>query len=143
VPTQGALLGAWRERKAAGNFYRLHEEVVQEHERKRPPGPSSYAKVRFRCAPSDTLTFASEARWPDNLTADHRRRVERAIQLAVVDALMGELYPYRGCAVTLLAVGWHDVDSSEAAFYYATKAALADLRATAEWRVVTAAPRGG
>jgi hypothetical protein len=135
---EAALVGAWHEWKATHNFYRLQEEVVQEHEYKKIGGHGGYAKVRFRCAPADELTFASAADWPETLPPDYRRDLDRMVAVAVVDVLMQGAYPHRGCAVTLLWTKWDDVMSSEAAFYLATKAAMEDLVAGGSWDMAVA-----
>ena len=59
---------------------------------------------------SDVVTYLSDARTPT--------------VRGIVDSLMSHVYPYRGCAVTLIDIGWDDVSSSEAAFYRAAKAAM-------------------
>jgi hypothetical protein len=140
VSTQETLLDVWRQQKATGrNFYRLREGVTQEHEYKGHHWghPSNYALVRFRCEPADELTFLSEAPWPAHLSSTYCTDLERAVGVAILDALMGEFYPYRGCTLTLVGVGWDDVMSSEAAFYRATKGAMADLRSVGKWDAVT------
>ena len=99
--------------------------------------PSNYAAVRFQCEPADALGFTAEAPWPTHLGITYQADLERAIGCGLVDRLMNTFYPYRGCALTLIDVGWDDVMSSEMAFYRAAAGAMDELMTTAKWRLVT------
>ena len=136
--TQAQLLDAWVAHRSAGRpFHRLREPRLQAFEYKGPRlgHPSSYAAVRFRCAPGDDLTFRSEATWPEQLSASDRAALLRAIAVAIVDGLLSHFYPYRGCQLTLIGVGWDDISSSEFAFYLATRAAMEELRTADAWAI--------
>ena len=139
---QRHLLETWLEFKmTVGNFYRLQEPYpVDFTYRARHYGhPSSYAAVRFRCAPSDALAFQSAARWPEHLRPTYRALLEQAVSYGIVDGLMGggsDLHPHRGCSLTLVEVGWDDVMSSEVAFYRATRGAMSELVAQGHWYLV-------
>src|SRR5687768_16480998 len=105
--TQGHLLEAWVAWKSAGrNFYRLEEPQPQEFEFRGPRmgHPSNFAALQFRCEPADELTFRSIARWPQHLPPGYCADLERAIAFGIVDSLLSHVYPYRGCAVTLIGV---------------------------------------
>ena len=136
MKTQRQLLDAWLQRKSSGPFFRLRETKLVEFEYKGPRfgHPSNYAKVRFQCDPGDELRLAARIDWPVGLPPDYCDALVMAIGNGVVEAAMGQEYPYRGCTMTLIAISWDDVSSSELAFYRAAKAATEDLvRMRAEW----------
>ncbi|HLZ08391.1 MAG TPA: hypothetical protein VKT80_07390 [Chloroflexota bacterium] len=61
----------------------------------------------------------------------------RAIGYGIVEGLLYDLYPYRGCTVILIGVGWDDVMSSELAFYRPAKATMEEFRGRREdWELV-------
>jgi hypothetical protein len=99
--------------------------------------PSNYAAVHFRCEPADALTLRSELTWPRQLSAGYRAVLVRAIAAGIVDGLLSHYYPYRGCQLTLIAIGWDDVSSSEFTFYRATRAAVQELQAADTWNLVS------
>jgi elongation factor G-like protein len=62
----------------------------------------------------------------------------RGIAAGIVEGLLSHHYPYRGCRVILIAIGWDDVSSSEVAFYRAARAAMEELRTADAWELVSA-----
>ena len=81
--------------------------------------------------------FTAQAPWPTHLSITYQADLEHAIGCGLVDRLMNTFYPYRGCALTLIDVGWDNVMSSEMAFYRAAAGAMDELMTTAKWRLVT------
>ena len=111
--------GAWTLREPAG---------IEHTYRRATCGPSGYAYVKFHCEPSSALSFTSAARWPDALGREYSARLEQAVQQGVVEAFSAaEGSIPRMCKVVLVGVGWHDVQSSEAAFRRAAAEALVSL----------------
>lgn len=139
---ENLIIDNWRELKVSGrNFYRLEESLIVEQEYRRQFGhPSSYAYVKFKSEPAETLTFNSSADWNGNLSAAYIVAMERAVCEGIVDGLFAaSIYPYRGCALTLCQVKWDDIGSSEAAFYRATKEAMIQLIENGKWKIRTKA----
>jgi translation elongation factor EF-G len=137
---ENLMIDNWRQLKLSGrNFYRLEKSLLVEHEyRHRFGHPSSYAYVQFECEPSETLSFESSAAWKESLSPDYVVALERAVCEGIVDGLIAaSIYPYRGCSLTLCQIKWDDVSSSEAAFYLATKRAMAQLIESGSWKVKT------
>ena len=131
------MIDSWRQLKLSGrNFYRLEKPLLVEYEyRHRFGHPSSYAYVQFECKSAETLVFASSATWNETLSSDYVAALERAVCEAIVDGLIAtSIYPYRGCSLTLCQIKWDDVGSSEAAFYLATKSAMAQLIESGSWK---------
>jgi hypothetical protein len=77
-----------------------------------------------------------QAHWPEHPPSAYCTDLERAIGHALIDSLAAAYYPYRGCAVTLIDVGWDDVMGSEMAFYHATRGPMDELRSKASWKLV-------
>ena len=100
-----------------------------EHEYRRATcGPSGYALVKFLCVPSSELTFHSAAQWPSDLGARYSSQLEEAVKRGVVEAFARGNEPLaRVCKVLLVSIGWHNVQSSEAAFQRAATEALSSL----------------
>lgn len=102
-------------------------EIEHEH-RRATCGPSSYALVKFRCEPSSELTFHSAAQWPADLGIRYSSQLEEAVKRGVVEAFARDTEPLaRVCNVVLIGIGWHNVQSSEAAFQRAATEALSSL----------------
>jgi len=115
-------------RKFTRSFYRLSSAKSIEHEFRGQFGhPTSYAFVRFDCAPDDELSFEARALWPTNVPEEYRRELELAIAEAIADALLVGVYPHTGCALTLVEVRYNEIGSSVAAFMEATKSAMVQL----------------
>jgi hypothetical protein len=131
------IVGRWSEFKLTSpNFYRLRGPFTQKTDFRAPQmgHPSTYACVEFHCVPGHDLVFAAGPVWPASLSAQYCARLEEAIGYGIADVLMAEhFYPYRGCVVTLVAVGWDDVSSSEVSFYKATKLAMKQLIEKGDW----------
>jgi hypothetical protein len=145
MATQAQLLAAWTARKTGRrHFYQLRESRLQEFEYKgRQMGhPSNYAAVRFQCDPQDELAFRSVAHWPTDHSPAYCADLEQAIGEGIIDGLLGQFVPYRGCLLTLLDVGWHTVSSSEAAFYRATVEAMRQLISEGAWVLTDGVPTG-
>jgi hypothetical protein len=145
MATQAQLLAAWTASKAnSRHFYRLREPRLQEFEYNGPRmgHPSNYAAVCFQCDPADELVFQSAARWPADLSPTYCAALEHACGEAIIDGLMGQIYPHRGCLLTLVKIGWHAVSSSEVAFYRATVEAMRQLLAEGEWVLTDSVPIG-
>jgi hypothetical protein len=104
--------------------------------------PSSYAFVRFECAPADDLSFQVRASWPSTVSQGDRTHADLGIAEGVADILLEGLYQYSGCAIVLVDVRWDDVGSSVAAFMKATKSAMQQLVACRS-EFVTADAAGG
>ena len=137
---ENLIIENWLQLKFSGrNFYRLEEPLFVEYEYSNRLGhPSSYAFVQFECEPSETLNFDSSATWSENLPSGYVATLERAVCEGIVDGLIAtSIYPHRGCSLTLCQIKWDDVGSSEAAFYLATKSAMAQLIENGSWKVKT------
>jgi hypothetical protein len=125
-----------RDAKRSRNFYRLRSSQAVEYEFRGQFGhPSSYAFVRFECAPADDLSFQVRASWPTTVSEGDRTHVELGIAEGVADMLLEGVYQHSGCAVVLVDVRWDDVGSSVAAFMRATKSAMQQLVA-GDWEIV-------
>ena len=125
-----------RDAKRSRNFYRLRSfQVVEREFRVQFGHPSSYAFVRFECAPADDLTFQARASWPSTVSEGERTHVELGIAEALADTLLEGVYQHSGCAIVLVDVRWDDVGSSVAAFMRATKSAMQQLVA-GDWEIV-------
>jgi len=102
-------------------------EIEHEH-RRATCGPSGYALVKFRCEPSSELTFHSAAQWPADLGTRYSSQLEEAVKRGVIEAFARDNQPLaRVCKVVLISIGWHNVQSSEAAFQRAAAEALSSL----------------
>jgi len=125
-----------RDAKRSRNFYRLRSSQTIEYEFRGQFGhPSSYAFVRFECAPADDLSFQVRASWPSTVSEGDRTHVELGIAEAVADILLEGVYQQSCCAIVLVDVRWDDVGSSVAAFMRATKSAMQQLVA-GDWEIV-------
>ena len=139
MQTEDELLSEWRRsRTSSRHYFRLQQDCVEEFEFKGPQWghPSNYAHTRFHCRPADRLLFAVQTRWPNHLSEAYCDALGRVIGCAIVDGLMTSYYPYRGCSVTLVDVGWDDVMSSEVAFYRSAKGAMDALRSNGAWTLI-------
>lgn len=124
-----------RNEKRSRNFYRLETPRTVEHEfRGRFGHPSSYAYVRFECAPRDDLSFEARVSWPPTALGEGPK-FERAIAESVADELLAGDFQHSGCAVTLVEVRYDEVGSSAVAFMRAAKAAMQDLL-IGNWKIV-------
>jgi hypothetical protein len=125
-----------RDAKRSRSFYRLRSSQSVELEFRGQFGhPSSYACVRFECAPADDLSFQVRASWPTTVSEGDRTHVELGIAEGVADILLEGVYQHSGCAIVLVDVRWDDVGSSVAAFMSATKSAMQQLVA-GDWEIV-------
>jgi hypothetical protein len=125
-----------RDAKRSRNFYRLRSSQAIEYEFRGQFGhPSSYAFVRFECAPADDLSFQVRSSWPSTVSEGDRTHVELGIAEAVAVILLEGVYQHTGCAIVLVDVRWDDVGSSVAAFMRATKSAMQQLVA-GDWEIV-------
>jgi hypothetical protein len=118
-----------RKRKRDRHFGRLQAATTIEYEygSMRLGRPSSYAFVKFACAPANDLSFDSEAVWPPSVDAEESKRFELAIAEGVADVLLDGLYQNSGCVLTLTEVRYDEVGSSEAAFMKAAREAMSRL----------------
>jgi hypothetical protein len=125
-----------RDAKRSRNFYRLRSsQAVQDEFRGQFGHPSSFAFVRFECAPADDLSFEIRAAWPSTVSEGDRTDVELGIAEGIADVLLDGLYQHSGCTIVLLEVRWDDVGSSVAAFMKATRSAMRHLIAC-DWELV-------
>jgi hypothetical protein len=125
-----------RDAKRSRHFLRLASSQTVNYEFLGQYGhPSSYAFVKFECAPADDLSFESRATWPSTILAGEQARFEVAVAEAVADVLFEGVYQHSGCTVVLTDVRYDEVVSSEAAFMKAAKGAMQGLLAT-EWKFV-------
>jgi hypothetical protein len=116
-----------RDDKRSRNFYRLESPRTVQHEFRSHSGrPSSYAYVRFECAPADDLSFEVRVRWPPTALGEGPE-FERAIAESVADELLAGVYQHSGCAITLVEVRYDEVGSSKAAFRRASQSAMQEL----------------
>ena len=115
--------------------FTLAEPVEIEHTYRRPTcGPSGFAYVKFRCEPASELTFSVVVEWPMQLRQPHIGRIEQAVKNGVATAFAAS--PAHACKVTLTAIGWDDVQSSEFAFLNAAAEALVSLASSeSKWTV--------
>jgi len=104
-----------RDHKRSRNFFRLASTTTVQHEFRGQYGhPSSYAFVRFECAPADDLSFEVCASWSAAVDKGDLTRFERAIAESVADVLLDGLYQHTGYTVSLVEVRYDDIGSSEA-----------------------------
>lgn len=140
VFTQAELLRTWvAQRSARRPYHRLrapHQQAF-EYQGPREHMGSNYAAVHFRCDPADVLTLRAELTWPSQVAAGDRAALMRGIAAGIVDGLLSHYYLYRGCQLTLIAIGWDDVASSEFTFYRAARATMDELRTAAAWELVS------
>ena len=135
---QNLILEEWLRRKLSfKHYWHLREPYVVEYEFIGQLGhPSSYGFVRFQCQPAERLSFQSTASWPDTLTSDWIAEFETFICEAIIDGLVCvSTTPYLGCSLNLVSIKYDEVSSSGAAFYKATKGAIAELIRTSRWDV--------
>jgi hypothetical protein len=125
--------------KSGRSYHRLRETATASHEfRGRFGHPSSYAYVRFECAPADSLVFQATCAWPLGVSPDYARSLEHYAAEGVADVLLTGLYAYSGCEVSLLDVRYDEIGSSEATFLWAATAAMRDLVARRNcWEIVS------
>jgi hypothetical protein len=129
------IVTCWRRTRSRFGHRRLVAACAKEHryQGQQVGHPSTFAFVRFECAPADGLTFELRAPWPEHLTPEDRSRLVDAMVAAVVDVLATGDTPHLGCALACVGVEWDDVASSEQSFYAATRAALTALRDEEAW----------
>ncbi|HEY8599902.1 MAG TPA: hypothetical protein VIL85_15805 [Thermomicrobiales bacterium] len=134
------LLESWGQQKATDpRYYRLTENQTQKFvfQGRQWGHPSNFAAVTFDCMPAESLSLTCNAIWPPSLDTQYCRLLEQAIGYGLIEALLAKtFYPYRGCALTLTAIEWDDVMSSEVAFYRASKGAMDKLIAEATWHLL-------
>ncbi|SRR6266849_1550256 len=128
----------WRQSKSRSAVRRLDAFCSRRYEYKGKQfgHPSTYALVRFECAPADSLVFEMQAEWPADLTTEYRRLLEAAMSAAIIDVLVACENPHTGCHLRCVEVGWDEICSSELAFYRATKEAMIALRDEEKWSFV-------
>jgi hypothetical protein len=131
-------LEVWR--RALGRHYRLQGARTIRHEyRQNTCGPSSYAAVELRFAPSRELTFVRTAEWPPQVSPSEAAALDATIEAGVRDALQprnGLPYAATGVSVECVHVGWDEVGSSAVSFYAAAWHATTELRDAAAWELV-------
>jgi hypothetical protein len=128
--TEAQMLDLWRAQKVErGGFYRLQVPVTVEHEFNalKRGHPSTYAFVRFECAPASELRFTPAAVWPDYISPKEADALHRGIVEGIVDGLVHEIYPHRGVSVRLVECRYDESDSSVWAFHRATVFAMQTL----------------
>ena len=138
--TEPEILEAWRAVKSERRCFRLTAELVVafEYRGKQFGHPSSYAAIEIAAAPANELSLESVATYPASLSLPYRELLLAAVARAAVDELFAAAWdPYRGCRLTVRAVGWDEVMSSEAAVYRAARGALAKLRQGGQWKSST------
>jgi hypothetical protein len=121
-----------RTRKQGRPALRLTSSTVVEHEYRRCSGHLSYAFVKFECAPAKELSLDVVAQWPSTVPEEYRSLLELAIAEGVADVLLDGLHQHTGCAVTLVKIGYNEIESSEHAFMMASRRSMEDLL-KAEW----------
>jgi hypothetical protein len=123
-----------------GHHYRLRAEQVVRHEnRQNTCGPSSFAALELRFAPSAEFSFTRRIGWPDQVDAAEARRLDQAIEAGIRDALQprgGVPYLATGVSAECVSVGWDEVGSSPISFYAAAWQATTELRDAAAWELV-------
>jgi hypothetical protein len=65
--------------------------------------------------------------WPSTVPEEYRSLFELAIAEGVSDVLLDGLHRHTGCAVTLVEIGYNEIESSEQAFMMASRRAMEDL----------------
>lgn len=122
-------LEALRTRKRERHYYRLETTTTVEYEYRgsQPGHPSTYAFVKFACAPAHDLSFDAKTSWPSTLDSKEIERFELAIAEGVADMLLDGLNQHCGCALTLNGVRYDELCSGEAAFMKAARGAMAQL----------------
>ena len=99
--------------------------------RRQTCGPSSFASVELRFAPSESFSFERRCEWPQDFSAREAAGFDAAITAGVHDALQpADARPYAAdrVAVQLTALEYDAVGSSESAFYSAAWHATRQLR---------------
>ena len=135
---QAEVLALWLNSKQARDFYRLTQSEVVEFEfEKFHSGHLSYGFLRFECEPSDQLDFQRIAAWPEHLGDAYKHELDLAVIEGMVEGLfMDSLYPYLGCRLKCVGIGWQNAYSTEYAFYKAALSAMKELRSNREWKIV-------
>jgi hypothetical protein len=123
-----------RSRKRRRPSYRLDTFTTVEYEYRGAQygHPSTYAFVRFECAPADKLSFQARTSWPSAVSDDYGIALELAIAEGVADVLLDDTYQHSGCAVTLVEIRYDEICNSERAFMIAAKGAMQHLL-NAKW----------
>lgn len=131
-------LEALRTRKRERHYYRLQTAtgIEFEYQSAQRGHASSYAFVKFACAPANDLSFVAKTSWPYTWDFKETERFELAIAEGVADMLLDGLYQHSGCALTLTGVRCDEVGSSEAAFMKAARGAMVQLL-NEKWTLVT------
>ena len=130
------LLEQWKGRKASRRSFRLTEPFIAECEFKKLTNHGQFAFVRFACSPNKDFCFqVARGVWPNTLEPSYIANLDSMIAEGIVDVLAAELSPHTCCNLVLDAVKWHDIDSSEAAFYEATRGAMRRLVENGAWEI--------
>lgn len=138
--SQREILETWQRGKSERQFYRLTSEVEGAFEYRGPQfgHPSNYASIRIHAAPSSVFNLDSAVIYPPSVSTTYASQLLLAIGRAAVDEFFAAgWYPYRGCSLTALEVGWDEIMSSEVAIYLAARGALSDLRRLGSWELST------
>lgn len=132
--TQTDILNHWIDLHKSRNYYMLTEETIVEFEYKKIPGARMvYGRLRFHCQPSEELVFSRSVDWPEIL---REKECDSAVLQGIVDGLfMYKLYPYSGCKLECVEIGWHEVHSVVAAYYFAAFGAMQELRTKGSWNI--------
>lgn len=132
------ILTGWRQCKNRFAKRRLDTACSVQHEfrGKQYGHPSTYAFVRFECAPAEELAFEMRAVWPAQLGTAYCRLLHDAMSAAIVDVLVAADEAHVGCALICAEIKWDEVASSERAFYLATSAAMTALREQQKWSLM-------
>ncbi|HNB54439.1 MAG TPA: hypothetical protein PK530_21005 [Anaerolineales bacterium] len=112
----------------------LKQETTVEFEYKNYSGSRILSgRLRFHCLPSEELIFSRSVDWPEIL---REKECDSAVLQGIVDGLfMKKFYPYTGCKLECVEIGWHEVHSVVAAYYFAAFGAMQELRAKGSWDI--------
>ena len=115
----------WLARKRGRPRLSIREERAARFQFVRHLGPrGQFAAVHIRGKPADTFGFTSLVHWPSP---------EGDYTNAILDGILDELFATEPGPVagkihsTLEKIEWHDVDSSEVAFYHAARGAVREI----------------
>jgi hypothetical protein len=103
--------------------WRLRAPATVRGEHKRAlGGKGEFAVVTLAAVPAESFSFMSVVAWPT------RDNYDDAVREAAFDVLLcSGPHNATGIALRLDAIQWHDVDSCAVAFYWAARAAIAEL----------------
>jgi len=115
-------LQGWIDRKLGRDALTISFGATAESEHSKHAGPRwEYGKVAIQAEPSSDFRFTSKVIWP----CAHFKMYEEMVLDGVLDVLIcRSANPILGVSVTLLEIGWHEVNSAPMFYYFAARTAM-------------------